>query len=91
VNVGQREEREMGEVKKITLRQFDFATRVEEHLGKNDSLLLALLDVAEVGRQATETGDLGINRKFHTILDLVETYRNSHSDFIGKLYQTKAA
>jgi ubiquinone biosynthesis protein UbiJ len=84
-------ERGKSTINPVPRRQFDFATKVEEHLGKNDSLLRALLDVAEIGRQATETGNLEINGRFHVILDLVETYRNANSDFIGELYQTKAA
>jgi hypothetical protein len=69
----------------------------ENHLGKSDSLLRALLDMAEVGRGETETGELDtaagleINSRFHAILDLLAMYRESNSTLVTALYDKMKA
>ncbi len=68
----------------------DTVNTVEDHLGTGDLILLAALDVAEVGRgEAEESGDVPNNGRFIVIQDLLALYRAGNSALIGKLYQAK--
>ena len=63
----------------------------ETHLGKGDTILLAALDVAEVGRREAEArGDGPNNERFIVIQELLALYRAGNSALIEKLYQAKA-
>ncbi len=69
----------------------------ENHLGDSDSLLRALLDMAEIGRRDTETGELDtaagleINSRFHAIIDLLAMYRESNQTLVTALYDKMKA
>ena len=59
---------------------------VEDHINMADILLLAALDVAEVGRQKTEGDGMEAEGRFNVIIDLLEQYRDRHSHLIESLY-----
>jgi hypothetical protein len=59
---------------------------VEDHINMADILLLAVLDVAEVGRQKAEGDGMEAEGRFNVIIDLLEQYQKRNSKFIESLY-----
>ena len=98
MNLGRKEEREMskkqrgvGEVLFPIVEKGNVLNTFETHLGKGDIILLAALDVADVGRREAEAGGDGPNNeRFIVIQELLALYRAGNSALIEKLYQAKA-
>jgi hypothetical protein len=83
--------RGIGEVLFPVMQKGGVLNTVETHLGQGDAILLAALDVAEVGRrEAEEAGDGPNNERFIVIQELLALYRAGNSALIEKLYQAKA-
>jgi hypothetical protein len=79
---------------------FDLKDKFDNHLVENETFLMAIMDMAEVGRgDAEERGDPASNGRFIAIMELLTMYRERNSSFIKslykpldpKLYPTKAA
>jgi hypothetical protein len=82
--------RGIGEVLFPVEKKGNVLNTVETHLGKGDTILLAVLDVAEVGcREADKAGDLSNVERFIVIENLLALYRAGNSALIEKLYQAK--
>ncbi|MFA5806765.1 MAG: hypothetical protein WC978_00180 [bacterium] len=63
--------------------------KVENHIIETDAILQALVDVAERGREEMEAEVSDRGARFNVIRDLLEQYRERHSDFIKLLYLEK--
>jgi hypothetical protein len=68
--------------------KFDLKGKVDNHLTENETFLMAIMDMAEVGRgNAEESGDAESNGRFIAIMDLLTMYRERNSTFIKSLYK----
>ena len=71
--------------------KFDLATNVDEHFGLGDTILRAVLDVAEMGRSHAEGIHDGDNdNRFTDIIRLIEMYQEKNQAFLITLYRPKA-
>lgn len=67
--------------------EFELKDKIDHHLIENETFLLAVLDMAEVGRRdAEERGEEASNGRFIAIMDLLTMYRERNSTFIKFLY-----
>lgn len=68
--------------------KFELKDKMDDHMIKNDVLLMAVLDMAEVGRRdAEERGEVANNGRFNAIMELLTMYRERNSTFINSLYK----
>ena len=71
-------------------KRFDLATNVDEHFGLGDTILRAVLDMAERGQSHAEGIQDGENdNRFTDITRLIEMYREKNEAYLTTLYRPK--
>jgi len=76
----------MDQMEKERSPVWELVNEVENHINGADMLIQAVLDVAEVGREAAAGGGTKAEGRFNVIIDLLEQYRKRNSNFIESLY-----
>jgi len=80
--------------------KFNLKDKMDTHLIENETFLVAIMDMAELGRtDAEERAEEATVARFNAIMKLLTMYQERNSTFINslykpldpKLYQTKAA
>ena len=67
---------------------FDLKDKMDDHLIKNETFLVAIMDMAELGRQdAEERREEATVARLNAIMDLLTMYRERNQTFIKSLYK----